>query len=292
MVELVINRGVPGSGKSTGAIAWVNARPNRVRINRDDIRKQMYGVYHGKPIDPKIVTVVQNASIEAALSSGISVVVDDCNIDTWRVKGFAEIGNKHDADVRIEFYDVPLKLALERNAGRDRVVPEEVIRKMHSQLQGQKNIQLPERLVIRKIDDPERRDKVIMVDIDGTLAKMNGRGPFEWHRVGEDSPIHHMIDLVRLYDGMGYLIILMSGRDSVCRKETVDWLEKYDVPYDYLHMRPEGDMRKDSIVKHELFWTHVGPFFAVDVVFDDRSQVVKMWRRIGLTCYQVAEGNF
>jgi hypothetical protein len=27
-------------------------------------------------------------------------------------------------------------------------------------------------------------------------------------------------------------------------------------------------------------------------VFDDRNQVVKMWREKGLTCFQVAEGNF
>lgn len=292
MLELVINRGIPGSGKSTGAIAWVNARPNRVRSNRDDIRKAGYGTFFGPPVDEDVVTKIQHAGIRAALSAGVSVVVDDCNIEAKYIKQLASIGYEYDADVRIELYDVPLNVALERNSGRERVVPEEVIRRMHSRLQGLKDVQLPERLVIRKIDDPERRDKVIMVDIDGTLAKMNGRGPFDWHRVGEDLPIHHMIDLVKLYDGMGYLIILMSGRDSVCRKETVDWLEKYNVPYDYLHMRPEGDMRKDSIVKHELFWTHVGPFFAVDIVFDDRNQVVKMWRQIGLICYQVAEGNF
>ena len=27
-------------------------------------------------------------------------------------------------------------------------------------------------------------------------------------------------------------------------------------------------------------------------VFDDRDKVVKMWRDSGLTCFQVAEGNF
>ena len=30
----------------------------------------------------------------------------------------------------------------------------------------------------------------------------------------------------------------------------------------------------------------------VEMVFDDRQKVVDMWREIGLTCMQVAPGNF
>lgn len=30
----------------------------------------------------------------------------------------------------------------------------------------------------------------------------------------------------------------------------------------------------------------------VEIVFDDRNSVVKMWRLLGLTCFQVAEGDF
>ncbi len=292
MLELVVNRGVPGSGKSTGAIAWVNARPNRVRSNRDDIRKAGYGTFFGPPVDEDVVTKIQHAGIRAALSAGVSVVVDDCNIEAKYIKQLANIGYEYDADVRIELYDVPLSVALERNSGRERVVPEEVIRRMHSRLQGLKDVQLPERLVIRKIDDPERRDKVIMVDIDGTIAKMHNRGPFEWHKVGNDLPMNHVIDLLRAYDNMGYIIILMSGRDSVCREKTIQWLNDNEVPYDYLYMRPEGDVRKDSIVKHELYWNHVGENFTPDFVLDDRNQVVEMWRAMGLICFQVAEGNF
>jgi hypothetical protein len=28
------------------------------------------------------------------------------------------------------------------------------------------------------------------------------------------------------------------------------------------------------------------------LVFDDRSRVVEMWRKNGIKCFQVAEGNF
>lgn len=292
MLELVINRGVPGSGKSTFARAWMNSRPERVMISRDEIRHGLYGTYHGGPINPKIVTAVQDSSIRTALSSGISVIVDDCNIDAWRVNHFASIGYEFDAQVIVNLIDVPLNVALKQNSQRDRVVPENVIRDMHSKLQGTKDMQLPNKPVLRKVANPEERHRVIMVDIDGTIAKMHNRGPFEWHKVGNDLPINHVIDLLRAYDSMGYIIILMSGRDSICRDLTIQWLVENEVPYDYLHMRPEGDMRKDSIVKHELYWKHVGDNLTPDFVLDDRNQVVKMWRDIGLVCFQVAEGNF
>lgn len=57
-------------------------------------------------------------------------------------------------------------------------------------------------------------------------------------------------------------------------------------------MRPEGDKRKDSIVKAELFDKHIKDNYAVDFVLDDRNQVVKMWRDMGLKCLQVAPGEF
>ena len=292
MTELVINRGIPGSGKSTYAHAWVNSLANRVRSNRDDIRKAGYGVFFGPPIDENVVTKIQHAGIRAALAAGVSVIVDDCNIEYKYIKELARIGYEYDARVRIELHDVPLNVALERNSKRDRVVPEEVIRKMHSRLQGLKNVSLPEKPEFRKIDNPELRDSVVMFDIDGTLAIMNGRGPFEWSRVGEDLPAHHIIHIAQMYSACGYTVIIMSGRDSVCRQETIEWLDTYEVPWDYLFMRPEGDVRQDSIVKHELFWTHIAPYMNVDVVYDDRKQVVDMWRKIGLYCLQVAEGNF
>ena len=59
-----------------------------------------------------------------------------------------------------------------------------------------------------------------------------------------------------------------------------------------LHMRRAGDARKDSVVKRELFDAHVRDRYNVRRVYDDRNQVVDMWRSLGLACLAVAEGNF
>lgn len=138
------------------------------------------------------------------------------------------------------------------------------------------------------------RPRAVIVDIDGTLALRTGdRSPFDWCRVGEDDPNPAVIELVRIIaNSMDYEIILMSGRDGSCRRQTVMWLDAQGVPFHQLHMRPEKGNRKDSIVKEELYRRHVEGRYDVAFVIDDRNQVVAMWRSLGLSCFQVAEGDF
>ena len=120
---------------------------------------------------------------------------------------------------------------------------------------------------------------------------MKDRSPFNWSRVGEDEVdpnIKNLLDSLR----EEYVIFLVSGRSEACRKETEKWLTENDISYDMLFMRPEYDIRKDSIIKREIFETHIRPYYNVEFVLDDRNQVVDMWRSLGLKCLQVAEGDF
>lgn len=132
--------------------------------------------------------------------------------------------------------------------------------------------------------------RAIVCDIDGTLAHMGERSPYDWHRVGEDTLDQVIIDLLRHFNDR--VIILVSGRDESCRAETADWLAANKVPFQHLYMRQTGDNRKDVVIKKELHEAHIKGKFQVDFVLDDRNQVVKMWREQGLKCLQVAEGDF
>lgn len=136
----------------------------------------------------------------------------------------------------------------------------------------------------------------IIVDIDGTLAQMNGRGPFEWDRVWEDNlnkPVKMVIDAMNFGHPADLEIIIFSGRDSICRKLTTDWLDMHGVPYDQLYMRPQGNNEKDCIIKRRLYDEHVAGKYDVLFVLDDRNQVVDMWRKdLGLPCFQVNYGDF
>jgi len=64
------------------------------------------------------------------------------------------------------------------------------------------------------------------------------------------------------------------------------------VAYEGLFMRATGDQRRDHIVKEEIFDREIRGRYHVVGVFDDRAQVVRMWRSLGPTVFQVAEGNF
>jgi predicted kinase len=140
MLELVINRGVPGSGKSTYARKWVFDGTKRARVNRDDIRMQLYGLEFGGIIDEAVVTAVQYSMIRALLERGVSVIVDDCNISQKYITAFTKIANEFDATVRVNVVEVSLGTALERNRMRKdqggRFVPENVIIDMYNRMHG------------------------------------------------------------------------------------------------------------------------------------------------------------
>ena len=90
----------------------------------------------------------------------------------------------------------------------------------------------------------------------------------------------------------GYKILFVSGREDTCEDVTREWLRLNCPPYLFLHMRKAKDFREDSVVKREIYENLIEPFFDVVLVFDDRNQVVDMWREIGLKCLQVQEGDF
>jgi predicted kinase len=290
MLELVLTRGIPASGKSTWAKTWVLAGKNRVRINRDDIRMQLFNKEFG--VDELAVTAVEDAMVAAALKAGNSVVVDDCNIQRKYINRLAAIGHRYGAHVRVVQFDIRLDEALSRNAKRDRVVPENVIRDMFKRTGADLSGVVENPLSIEKYVAPEDEPEAILVDVDGTLARMNGRGPFDWLRVEEDEPVDTVIDIVDNECSSGTKIIVMSGRDGICQPHTERWLDKHGIFHDALFMRAAGDMRKDSIVKLELFNKHIRHNYRVKYVLDDRDQVVDMWRSLGLTCLQVAPGDF
>lgn len=289
MLELILTRGIPASGKSTWAKTWILAGKNRVRVNRDDIRMQLFNKEFG--VDELAVTAVEDAMVEAALKAGNSVVVDDCNIQRKYINRLAAIGHKYGALVFVKEFHVELNEALRRNAARERVVPEKVIRDMQSRLGFNLSGPVANPLSIVEYVAPTGKPKAILVDVDGTIAQMAGRSPYEWHRVGEDAPVEKVINLVNS-QALDTRVIVMSGRDGSCREQTLDWLDVHNVLWDYVFMREAGDMRKDSIVKLELFNTHIRDEYDVQFVLDDRQQVVDMWRALGLLCLQVAPGDF
>ncbi|WIM95625.1 AAA family ATPase [Actinoplanes oblitus] len=298
MTRLLITRGLPASGKTTFAR---KLQPGVVRVNRDDLRRMLHGERLFTQWAEAQVTHAQRATVEALLRARASVVVDDTNLRAKVVREWAEMAARFGASFEVhDFTDVPLAECLRRDADRpegDRV-GEGAIRRMHERYLAGRNVPLPVPFVdpggpgLVYEPDPEL-PPVVLVDIDGTVALMTGRSPYDWSRVGEDAPNPAVIAAVRAMHAAGHAIVFCSGRDAVCREETEAWLELFvGVPYEALFMRPEGDSRKDAVVKREIFDQEIRDRWRVVGVFDDRRQVVRMWRALGLTVFQVAEGDF
>jgi len=132
----------------------------------------------------------------------------------------------------------------------------------------------------------------VIVDIDGTLALRGDRSPFDWSRVELDQPNTPVIVIVRALRALGYEILVVSGREDLCRDATERWLHKHIDFIPLLFMRSAGDYRPDYIVKEEIYRTHIEFQWDVTLVLDDRQQTVDLWRRLGITTLQVAAGDF
>lgn len=145
----------------------------------------------------------------------------------------------------------------------------------------------------RQLISAEKRNAII-VDMDGTLAHMNGRSPYDDKRsnadIGDFAVMFTIKAIALAFPSVHILIV--SGRNERSRKATEEFLNDYDVSYDDLFMRGFTDFRKDSDVKRDIFNDCIKDNYNVLAVFDDRTQVVKVWRELGLKVFQVADGDF
>lgn len=299
MSKLTICRGIPASGKTTWAKSEA-LQTGAIRISRDDIRHELYGVFWGDPIDENVVTKIQHNRIRDLLSNGFDVIVDDTNLRARNVKRFYELGAD---EIVFKDFEIELEEAFARDAARARQVGRDVISAMWVKfIHWGKLPPIPEAVVREGGFKPytqrgEGLPHAIIVDIDGTLAHMNGRGPYDSHLAHTDTLdeiVHGMMIDYTWAGGASYPreVVLLSGRSTDDREVTEDWLHANDVDYAALYMRTSGDKRNDSIVKDELFERHVAPQWNIDYAIDDRDRVVAMWRAKGIKCFQAQPGDF
>ena len=150
----------------------------------------------------------------------------------------------------------------------------------------------------------------VIFDLDGTLADIEDRrklstkeGKMDWSiffnpkNIFLDLPNNPVIQSAKALKNAGYEIVIFSGRGMETESATKAWLKEYEVPYDLLRMRPTEhpwkfmhDDKLKNIWLDELFPGDKKD--SILCVFDDRDKVVNMWRDNGITCFQVAPGNF
>lgn len=287
--RLIVTKGAPACGKSTKAaeILKEHGRDKVVIVNKDSLRRALYNGEWSREND-KLTVTVHDDIIRKALKQGKIAISDNTNLGGGHLERLRLIAAECAAEFEIlDFTDVPMETCLERDKGRQYWVGEKTIRDVYKKYITKKAEPL-------EIEYNSSLPDCILCDIDGTIALMNGRGPFEWSKVGTDKYRWTVIDAV---SGLAAVrsaeIILVSGRDGSCFDLTKEWLKGCGLGNKQLFMRPAGDNRIDSIIKQEIYENYIKEHYNVIGLFDDRVQMIDHWRSVGLgpVLFDVGDGT-
>lgn len=288
--KLILTIGASCSGKTT----WAEQQEGYHNINRDDVRFEMFtnGVrdWTRYRFSNKNEREVTNQCEELALIAaayGANIIISDTNLNPEIRNKWKEFASTYGYDYEEKLFPCDWDELVKRNNQRDSGISEAILYSQYKRFIQQYGDIGGHKLEVYK-HDPQLMSTMI-VDIDGTIADMDGvRKPYEWDKVGQDKVRQVVVDMVMGLAHYTQHITFMSGRDGVSYYDTLEWLQRYVMTHSTKHiewdlvMRETGDMRKDYIVKYELFNTHVRGKFNVDAVFDDRDQVLRLWDLLDL----------
>lgn len=297
--RFIICKGLPGSGKSTWAKEYAKLNADAVRINNDELQLMMFGQAFKKN-GGQDLRIARETLIAKFLSrGGVDIIVDNTNLHPDRATEYADMVANHNLTYPHkytfsvqDFTDVPLSVCLQRNAGRPKEsqVPEKVIWDMFEQY-------VKPHMTSKIGKQDKTLPRAMIVDIDGTIAEMTNRGPFDDTKYYDDAVIEDVLYNIKTLEKAGSYVIFLTGRAEKGRADTVRWLNDKAgfAPGSYtLIMRTDGDKTSDFIYKEEAYVEHVLGKYYVHAWFEDRVRNVNMARyKLGLTAvFQVNEGNF
>lgn len=312
--------GVPGSGKST----WIKENAHITEgfklISTDDIIEA-----HASSIDSTYNAVykeyfgtaesVMNSMVEEYVQHGMDIVWDQTN--TTKKSRASKIAKLKDYEIIAFYFETPENIKgrlAKRELETGKYIPPYVVDNMIANIEqpsmeeGFAHVQhvFPDNSDVLDIEQAKEtmntKNKVIIVDVDGTLADIEHRRHFvtakpkNWGAFFKaqknDKPHTDIVYLVNLLKNDGNTIIIASGRTDDSKDQTTQWLHDHGIQFDHIFMRRAGDYRSDDIVKFEILQVIIDQFGFPYMAIDDRNQVVDMWRTNGVRCLQVAPGDF
>ena len=134
----------------------------------------------------------------------------------------------------------------------------------------------------------------LVTDMDGTVSLADHRQHFldkqprDWdgfHAASVDDPPNWpVIEMLRSLHHAGHHVEIWTGRVEAMRMQTVEWLARYDVPYQALMMRPNGDYSSGTDMKFQWMMERGQP----DLMIDDSAPAVARFREAGILVLDVA----
>lgn len=299
------------SGKSSGVYCNINFDEIRALVlvemgitkSIEDFSWDLWNLKYEKAMSKKAKHIFDNA-----VTQGYFIILSNTNVNKDNLIAKTKELESLGYSVEWVYFDISYDEALKRDAGRKNGVGAYVIRKQWKNYLELKNksfvvenakyisslgsVQTVEPYVFS-----DEKTEALMFDIDGTIANMVDRKAYDWDKVGQDKPDFIMQILIDGWLSLGKKIVFMSGRDGQCYQETKEWILKYFSKVDFdkekgnsvLFMREHQDMRKDYVIKKEIFDNKVRDSYNIVAVFDDRPQVVRMWHDLGLKVWSTGD---
>lgn len=305
MKNVIIMRGLPGSGKTTKAKEMkkelVADNGEVFRINRDLLRKMLH-FNEWTPKNEGVTVDMANTIVRGLLARPDSgkkrtVIIDDTNLTDRHLAQWTTIAKEGGATTTVIDIDTPVDTCIIRDAQRpddERVGTLKIMQ------------------IAMGCGRIPADTKFIVSDMDGTLADCThrlhfvkkGEGePKDWKsffaNVSYDTPrlevydqvMKDFLNAVQEYGVEKVKFIIVSARPERCRKDTEEWLEQHGMMHDVsaILMRGDNDSRQDDIVKREIYEKYLKPYEVLRV-YDDRPRVLRVWEELGIDTVDVGPG--
>jgi predicted kinase len=126
---VVLAIGLPGSGKST----WFK-RHNVVPLSSDLMRSLLFDDVREQRFQDLVFSNLRSMLKARLIAKRPTNYVDATNLTPQERQHWIKLAKDYGYEVHAVFFDVPLEVCVERHQRRDRVVPEDVMRRMAAKL--------------------------------------------------------------------------------------------------------------------------------------------------------------
>ena len=126
---VVLAIGLPGSGKSS----WFK-RHNVVALSSDMVRSLLFDDVREQRFQDLVFSNLRSMLKARLIAKRPMNYVDATNLTPQERQHWIKLAKDYNYEVHAVFFDVPLEVCIERHQRRDRVVPEDVMRRMAAKL--------------------------------------------------------------------------------------------------------------------------------------------------------------
>ena len=128
---VVLAIGLPGSGKSS----WFK-RHNVVPLSSDMVRSLLFDDVREQRFQDLVFSNLRSMLKARLIAKRPMNYVDATNLTPQERQHWIKLAKDYNYEVHAVFFDVPLEVCVERHQRRDRVVPEDIMRRMAAKLKA------------------------------------------------------------------------------------------------------------------------------------------------------------